>query len=691
MKSQNQKQKSKNQPVKPATTIGTTSKPSKAPQLSITSEWLMVWGITLLAFVLRIWGVGRFSFWFDEYLHLIPAKEFIEGKGLHHIDGNNGIFTTYVEVVFLFLFGQSELAGRLPMVLFSSLTVPVLYLFTRRLFNQRVAFMTIFIFSISLYSIFWGRVVRNYATFLPFYLLFCDQVLRFLEPSLSKIGGGQSTEVHFSKKWLLAILGLFLLSIINHPFTIFIVFVLAFYGTAMWVIHVIKEEGRKRFLNKYTIFILGFGVIGFILTPQGNVFFSKLLGGILPQNMMQLIVPDIVRLKQLWAEEPFKALGFYWDIIQSDTFYTYVLAALGLLIGLRKFTKSGVFVGGHFIFLLFMMSFVFREVTLTRYLYFIYPFYLMLFGLGLIGVAEWLTGVVFKKTGLMQSGVVWFIMLFAVVLVSQPSTTKAFLNRQQHGQLVDRKIGEWYFSHWRDALKYVQQNMKEGDVILSTVPNAPRWYLGTDTSSLGWFRQRHYDGTAKDYVPNDPDGKRVSGYTTEQFIKTIEDNPRGWLLADYYFYNRLTDDNARQYATENLTFHFNASADGSVQVFSWDKSNPKKTETPVFIEIGKPLSNSFESPDLPFSLALAELPETIRIVIDVEGISMDNQLVARVNDVHNYFIKKPENSRGWGTEFATFEVPKSALVEGQNKLKFIYNYELNVNRPGVVIYNVRMY
>jgi 4-amino-4-deoxy-L-arabinose transferase-like glycosyltransferase len=653
----------------------------------LQSEWLPVGIITLLAFILRIANIGTHSFWVDEYLHVLPAWDFISGNGLNHIDGSNGIFTTWIEVVFLFIFGKSELAARLPMVLFSTATVPILYIFTKRLFNRDIALLSILFFTLSLFSIYWGRVVRNYAAFLPFFLMVHLLFIQIFEPEKGWI----NRKTSFAVKPIILLLLAIILAFSNHTLTLFWGFALLLFGSILWVIQLIKAEGKQRFLNKYSLFPPLFVGFAFMWHPGFGKIIVKLLGILLPKNIVDFQTPNLQRLLDLFEKKPYEAFNVYWGVIETDMLFLHLIGFVGLILGIIKFNKHGLYVAIQFLFTLFLISFVFRDAALPRYLYFIYPFLLIGAATTLWWATTWIKSKLSKKQDKRLSFVNYMVLGIIVIILAKPQETKAYLSKT-HGLLVDRKLSEWFYTNWKESGKYVKQNMKENDVVLSTIPNAQRVYLDIDTAKIGWFRQMRYDGLQKKYVQNEPLGKTVSGYTTEEFIATVENHNRGWLIADYYFYNVMTDDKARQYAIENLRYHYNASTDGSVHVFSWDKSNPKEMETPLMIELGKPLGSfRFESSELPFNINKQAGVDAYKFVFDVEGLVNEQELVVQINDAQVFYIPKPTEGKGWGTEFSVLEVPASALVEGQNKMKFVYNSELNLPRPGVAIYNVRMF
>src|SRR5262249_12750678 len=90
--------------------------------------------IVILAVVLRLWGLGRQSFWYDEWL----TTEATTGglvDAFRHAANREGIPPTYFALLWGWVraFGDSEVSLRFVSALFGVATVPVAYATAREL------------------------------------------------------------------------------------------------------------------------------------------------------------------------------------------------------------------------------------------------------------------------------------------------------------------------------------------------------------------------------------------------------------------------------------------------------------------------------------------------------------------------------------------------------------------------------
>lgn len=201
------------------------------------------------------------------------------------------------------------------------------------------------------------------------------------------------------------------------------------------------------------------------------------------------------------------------------------------------------------------------------------------------------------------------------------------------------------------------------------------------------FRQMHFDAKQKGYVPNLPDGRKKSAYTYEQLVKTFNENPRGWLMADYYFENALTDPRTKQFIEEIFVYHFDACIDGAVKVFSWDKAKPKNYQSSFVIELGKNEMH-LNSLELNFTINKAGLPPKVNLSFLGQGIDSDAEAFVIINDKTQIAIRGNGSSLTMGNNMC--QVDASVFQEGANKVMFAYNSDESngdVNK-GFVLYSM---
>jgi hypothetical protein len=255
------------------------------------------------------------------------------------------------------------------------------------------------------------------------------------------------------------------------------------------------------------------------------------------------------------------------------------------------------------------------------------------------------------------------------------------LKTKSHGRVIKPELSIWYFSNWREAGNYVAPRLQPTDRIMSTLPAATNFYLKRDNSI--WFRQMHFDTKLRKYVPNEPlNVKGESAWNYEQFLETISLAKRGWLIADYYLYNVMTDPRARTYVVETMNYHFDACSDGTVQVFSWDHGVPEPKKAFLF-EIGK---GEPASPAMSVTLGALGSTGKARVIVDCEAIDSDQEAFIVINGEQSFFIPRCKTTQ---REVVSFEVDSRWFNQGKNTLQFGY-YEKNSGDPrrGYAVYNV---
>ncbi len=276
------------------------------------------------------------------------------------------------------------------------------------------------------------------------------------------------------------------------------------------------------------------------------------------------------------------------------------------------------------------------------------------------------------------------LVLCLMIIFSPLAEVWGLVSAEKHGQVIKNELSVWHFTNWKESCQIVKDDIQPDDVVISTMPTATNYYLSRDNSI--WFRQQHFDTGLRKYVSNAPKNTPgESAWTHEEFIETVNRNKRGWLIVDYYFYNVMTDPRARDYAIRNMKYIFDASKDGTVQVFAWEHDSPEP-EKRFILEVGKggrPLSQ-------PLSVTLPSLEPKgkIMIAIDAEGIDSDNEAFIIINTQSRVFLPKCRSTQ---RETIALDLDTQWLKPGRNTIQFGYNENNRRDtRRGYAIYNLRL-
>jgi len=149
--------------------------------LAKNSDLLVVVGLALIAFVLRLWNLGHLGFRGDEDLTAIAVKAVIE-HGYPLLDSGM-VYPRFLPLQYLLaewtaLFGFSEGVLRFPIVLFGTAMVPIVYVITKDLVNSKTAILAAAIIAFDFWQVELSRNARMYAPFFVVFGLYAIAVYR---------------------------------------------------------------------------------------------------------------------------------------------------------------------------------------------------------------------------------------------------------------------------------------------------------------------------------------------------------------------------------------------------------------------------------------------------------------------------------------------------------------------------------
>ncbi len=130
-------------------------------------EVMLLLGVIILAFLLRVFNLGNLYPAVDEYYQLIAAKQILQGAALGSVYQRSLWVVTLPVTVAMRIFGNELGVARSVGVLFNVLAIVPLYFLMRKI-NRALAVLSSLLYATSPWIITFARVVREYAYY-PFY------------------------------------------------------------------------------------------------------------------------------------------------------------------------------------------------------------------------------------------------------------------------------------------------------------------------------------------------------------------------------------------------------------------------------------------------------------------------------------------------------------------------------------------
>jgi len=408
---------------------------------SLILELSLLVGITLLAALLRFYKLGAWSFWGDEAFTL-SGKE----------DGFNfSIFRRSLAVDLIQLstryFGLSEWSARLAPAVIGVLTVAVLYLLVRNLFDRKTALMASALLAFSTWHLYWSQNARFYSLLLLFYTL---GLLAFYKGFEEDRPG-----------WVLASLVLFGLAARERLIALFFAPVVVAYLASVWLLPFEKPKGLR--LRNLLVFFGPAVIVGaaFALPYLRN------LGGWLSGF-------GRVNNGPLWLAA---GLVYYVGVP------TVAAAAFGAFYLLANKNRAGLFFGLSAVLpVLAVMALSLFQYTANRYFFVTLTSWIILAALALHELFIYLRG----RPQILAFGVL-------AILLGASFGEDLMYYRYQNGNR----------DNWKAALQYVQEHRGPNDIVVSSNPDVSNLYLDQKTFPLSDWDPASLDSPGRAWILED--------------------------------------------------------------------------------------------------------------------------------------------------------------------------------------------
>lgn len=481
--------------------------------------------ITVWGFVLRIYALGDQSLWNDEASSISAAMAMLD-HGVPLLPSgevySRAILNHGTIAISLSLFDNSdniEFAARLPSLLFGTLTIPLVFIFARKVTDDKAALVAAAVTAFIMVEIGWSRQARMYQEFQFFYLLSLYLFYR-------------STQTEKKRDLFLALLAT-ICATLTHRFglSLLLIFLIYAFVNNAWDI--------RRILTREFLF-------------SRNAVLCVVCGA----AVLALLEVGVGVISSLWDEIGFDFnLHFYLKYLIDAIPVILVLAVVGAIVLLRRDRQAPLFLTLSVIVPLYLLSFHFG-MRGDRYVYFLLPSMFILFAFTVVWLSELLPQFRGRNMpNLLAAAAVLGIVVYSSTFVFVP---------QSHYYHFDTTIQQPDF---KGAYAFVEVNRTEDNVVIDTWPVVGGLYLST---SPDYCLLSKYVEVSED-EPQDKFTGAPYIQTLDMLAYIVEHNEAGWLVVDSYGWGTLSGDTT-DFITENLTLFSEGSFEGErgdVMVYGW--------------------------------------------------------------------------------------------------------------------------
>ena len=528
------------------------NQPSRKKQIYF---WILFLGLIAAGSFIRLWNLGVPSMWVDEVEFWSASRSWLDTGELTMESGylyERAPLYSYVTALFFKFAGASETTTRLTAALFGILCLFLVYALARHLFSRRVALMAVFLASFSHFQIGWSRTARMYTLLQFFTLLMAYLFVRgfeaagerglFPEPGRPPDESTQGRYAFLRRwgvrpAWLFGfVLAGFAAYYYVHMLALFVFFSLFIYCGFMALVYLALNQGRGKFLNKYTLAVTG-GLAVMVLATAVLPVLRELAG-----HFFSSTPP--------WAESQSSALNRLALMEFMIEGYRFPLAAL-FFIGTVQIFFRGLKRAAALVFLfmipLFLLSFVFTH-RVAVYIYNVYPMFLIVAAFGFIQILEreedllrkWIQRIREKgflaTHGLVKSAPALLMLAFLSMFAFSP-WLRISLNIPFHGDGFTNMAVS--FSEWREGSRMVLDRREAGDLVLASLPATTSYYGLKADYTLNWSLL--LQSQDKEYI--NESGRWIDFYAGVVCIESLVEleeivntNPRGWIILSRYHF-----------------------------------------------------------------------------------------------------------------------------------------------------------
>ncbi len=534
--------------------------------------------LLLIGGFLRLWNLGERSLWVDEVNTVFAAQSMKDTGVPEHPSGViyniTPLFTKCVSLIYQVL-EVDEASSRIPSAIFGILAIILVFYCAKTVFNRSVGLFSVFLMTFSHFEIGWSRVSRPYTLLQVFTLLVVIFFIKGFEnpkynrknfnnviSKQNKFNQLRSSLAHLqiSPLWLLlfiAVLGYSYLEI--NDLMVFVAGGFCVYIFFMSLVGLYWKERYKKIINKYSVcsaVIILLGVIYFLFSQGLQNDINFFLGYTPPWAVESSPVTDNLYLFNF--------------LISSMKFPIAVFFFLGCVQLMSHRNRLGWILLWVFIVPLFLLSLVFTHRA-PRYLFFVYPFFLIISSYGFINIVQ-NEFEILKKDLIFKYKWLQYCIIFAFFIIFLISPWFRFsLKIPFQGDGVTN--GAVTTDEWKEAAGIVKYNMKMDDIVITSLPQVAYYYNVKSDYGLNWINLNRAEIQS---FKNDT-GHYIDIYagipciaSLDELKQIVESNERGWIIITQYHFEhtKVIPEEVREYIETEFNVAYRTKK-GTILIYLW--------------------------------------------------------------------------------------------------------------------------
>lgn len=414
------------------------------------NETLLIITIFIFALIIRFFLLSNESLWMDETYHIFyNQKNIIDAIKHTSFSSTEGVHPPLYNIFFniwLHVFGLSEFSARSLSAIFGALSVILIYLFGKIMFNKRIGLYSALILTVSPFNVYYSQEARSYSLLS---LLAMISFYFFYKYTISK-----------SKKNIICYIISSFLLLYTHNHAVFIIISQNIY---FLLINIKKFNELKKWLIIQLILFLLYSPWIFVL-----LFFQIPIVASPTHWLDQPTTLILIYFSRLFGGEQKELTVFILFFIMSILIFIYILKIF------HKSSKKDVVKENKlyllFLWLLFpttisvLFSLLFFPIFLPKYvIYSSIPLYIL---------------VALAISKLSKKTLIQYVLLSLIIVISSFALLNLFTTTNKED--------------WRSVSEHIKNNIADDDIIIICSPWARipfMYYYDQDCFVSGYFNK----------------------------------------------------------------------------------------------------------------------------------------------------------------------------------------------------------